>query len=58
MAVVQNMFSPMLTMSRLAMITTREPQEEMIISCLSARKFRPQNIKYQVSTLVLDFYLD
>ena len=36
--VVQNIFQLMLTMSRVAMITTREPQEEMILSCLSVRK--------------------
>ena len=38
MAVVQNIFPPMLTMSRVAMITTREPQEEIILSPLSAKK--------------------
>ena len=38
MGMVQNIFQPMLTMLRVAMITTREPQEEMILSRLSARK--------------------
>ena len=38
MGVVQNIFQPMLTMSRVAMVTTREPQEEMILSRQSARK--------------------
>ena len=40
MAVVQNIFPPMLTMSRVAMITTREPQEEIILSRLSAKKIQ------------------
>ena len=43
MAVVQKIFRPMLTMSsvsRVAMITTREPQEEMILSRVSARKIQ------------------
>ena len=35
---LQNIFQPMLTMSRVVMITTREPQEEMTLSPLSARK--------------------
>ena len=35
---VKNVFQHMLTISRVAMITTREPQEEMILSRLSARK--------------------
>ena len=40
MAVVQNIYPPMLTMSRVAMITTREPQEEIILSRLSAKKIQ------------------
>ena len=40
MAVVQNIFPPILTMSRVAMITTREPQEEIILSPLSAKKIQ------------------
>ena len=40
MYVVQNIFQSMLPMSRVAMITTREPQEEMIFSRLSARNIQ------------------
>ena len=40
MCVVQNIFQPMLTMSRVAMVTTREPREQMTSSRLSARKIQ------------------
>ena len=40
MGVVQNIFQPMLTMSRVAVVTTREPQEEMTLLRLSARKIQ------------------
>ena len=40
MAVVQNIFPHMLTMLRVAMITTRKPQEEVILSRLCARKLQ------------------
>ena len=38
MAVVPNTFPPMLTMSRVGMITTQEPQKEMILLRPSPRK--------------------
>ena len=52
MAVVQNIFPPMLTMSRVAMITTREPQEEIILSRLSAKKNAGRNIPFQCHSSV------
>ena len=39
MCVLQNIFKPMLRMSRVAIITTQEPQEE-ILSRLSPRKIQ------------------
>ena len=49
MAVVQNIFPAMLTMSRVAMITTREPQEEIILPRLSAKKIQASEHSITVS---------
>ena len=48
MAVAQNIFPLMLTVSRVAMIITREPQEEMIVSRLSARKIQVSEHSFPV----------
>ena len=48
MAVARNIFPLMLTMARVAMIITREPQEEMIVSRVSARKIQASKHSFPV----------